>query len=63
MDFLRAGRLVRGKMGTDELYRTLIRKLDILDRLIEAEETSRRAWCDRLLKGLIPLTSVRNKVD
>lgn len=44
-------RLAREKMGTDELYRTLMRKLDILDRLIEAEETSRRAWRDRLLKA------------
>lgn len=44
-------RQAREKMGTDELYGALIQKLDILDRLIEVEETNRRAWRDRLLKA------------
>jgi hypothetical protein len=44
-------RLAREKMGTDDLYQTLMRKLDVLDRLIEAKEAGRRAWRDRLLKA------------
>lgn len=44
-------RQARQKMGTDELYQALMRKLDILDRLIEVEETRRRAWRDRTLKA------------
>lgn len=43
-------RQARQKMGTDELYQALMRKLDILDRLIEVEETRRHAWRDRTLK-------------
>ncbi len=41
----------RKKMGTDELYQSVMQKLDILDRLIEAEETNRRAWRDRFLRA------------
>ena len=44
-------RQARQKMGTDELYQALMRKLDILDRLIEIEETRKRAWRDRTLKA------------
>jgi hypothetical protein len=42
-------RRARVKMGTDELYQGVMQKLSILDRLIEVNESRRRAWRDRLL--------------
>ena len=51
-------RQAREKMGTDDLYQALMQKLNILDRLIEVEETRRRTWRDRILKAVTAVATL-----
>lgn len=49
---------VREKLGTHQIQRGIMEKLNLLDRLIEVEESRQRSWRDRFLKASTALVTI-----